>query len=184
MFWPAQVGAQLARQLPSLMRWTVLTGMLGSIAAALALLSGLRSEALGPEQPIDFSHRDHVRGSDQLACALCHSSATRSPFAGIAPVERCMGCHRYVRTSNPEIAKLRRAWDAGKSIDWIRVYALPQFIRFNHEAHALNGVTCDRCHGDVGSMSRVARVTELSMGWCVGCHRDRHATIDCISCHY
>ncbi|PYQ81314.1 MAG: hypothetical protein DMG01_04275 [Acidobacteria bacterium] len=142
------------------------------------------SRPVAPEQPIDFSHRDHVRGSDQLDCALCHSGARRSAFAGIAPVERCMGCHRYVLTSNPEITKLRRAWDAGKTIEWVKVYALPQFVRFNHGAHALASVSCDACHGDVGSMNRVVRAADLNMGWCVTCHRDRGASIDCIACHH
>src|SRR5205823_230618 len=158
--------------------------LMGGVAVAIVIGSGLHSEASGPEQPIDFSHRDHVRGTDQLDCALCHSGARRSPFAGIAPVERCMGCHRYVQTANPEVMKLRRSWEAGKTIEWAKVYMLPPFVRFSHEAHALDGVTCETCHGDVRSMTRVLRVTELSMGWCVGCHRDRRATIDCVSCHY
>jgi len=166
------------------MRRRILAGLLVAVAATIAIGSGLRSETVAPEQPIDFSHRDHVRGPDQLDCALCHSGARRSAFAGIAPVERCIGCHRYVLTSNPEVTKLGRAWDAGKTIEWVKVYALPQFVRFNHEAHALGGVTCDACHGDVGSMNRVARVVDLTMGWCVTCHRDRRAPIDCITCHY
>ena len=95
-----------------------------------------------------------------------------------------MGCHRYVLTTNPEVMKLRRVWDAGKTIEWVKVYALPRFVRFNHGAHALAGVACDSCHGDVGSMARVARVTDLSMGWCVTCHRAQGAPVDCLTCHY
>ena len=166
------------------MRRTVLTGFLIAIAAAAVDIgSGAVRRPFAPEQPIDFSHRDHVQ-TDQLDCELCHSSARRSAFAGIAPVERCMGCHRYVATGHPEIAKLRRAWNAGKTIEWIKVYALPPFVRFNHEAHALAKINCDVCHGDVASMSRIARVVEPSMGWCVRCHRDRHAPVDCLICHY
>jgi hypothetical protein len=66
------------------------------VAASLFLIgSRLRPQASAPIQPIDFSHREHVRGPDQLDCVLCHSQAVRSAFADIAPVERCMGCHRY-----------------------------------------------------------------------------------------
>lgn len=136
-----------------------------------------------PIQPIDFSHLAHIQ-ADNLDCELCHSGVRRSAFAEIAPVERCMGCHRYVLTRHPEVAKLRRAWESGKSIEWVKVYRLPQFVRFNHAAHAIAGVTCDACHGDVASMDRVARVVDLTMGWCVQCHRDRHAPDDCLSCHY
>jgi len=158
--------------------------LLAAAASLFLIGSGLRSRSHPPIQPIDFSHRQHLRGPDQLDCALCHSQARRAAFADIAPVERCMGCHRFVRTSNPEVAKLRRAWESGKSIEWVKVYTLPRFVRFNHGAHARSGVTCDTCHGDVGSMARVARVTDLTMGWCIGCHRSRGASVDCLSCHY
>src|SRR5947208_8453408 len=132
------------------MRRRTLAGLLVAVAATIAIGSGLRSETVAPEQPIDFSHRDHVRGVDQLDCALCHSGARRSAFAGIAPVERCIGCHRYVLTSNPEITKLGRAWDAGKTIDWVKVYTLPQFVRFTQQAHALGSVTWCACDSPVG----------------------------------
>ena len=165
------------------MRRSLLAGLLIVVAATLAIAAGLRRAPFAPEQPIDFSHRDHIR-EDQLDCELCHSGARRSAFAGIAPVERCMGCHRYVLPRHPEVTKLRRAWDAGKTIDWVKVYALPRFVRFNHEAHALAGVNCDTCHGDVASMTRVVQVVDLTMGWCVTCHRERHAPDDCLSCHY
>jgi Cytochrome c7 and related cytochrome c len=165
------------------MRRIFWAGLLVALTVTLAVASELRQRRFAPEQPIDFSHRDHIRG-DQLECDLCHSGARRSPFAGIAPIERCMGCHQYVLTPNPEITKLRRAWDAGKTVEWVKVYALPAFVRFNHQAHAVAGLNCDICHGDIGSMNRVERVADLTMGWCVSCHRNRHASIDCLSCHH
>jgi hypothetical protein len=43
-------------------------------------------------------------------------------------------------------------------------------------------------------MERVRQVSDLSMGWCVNCHRDVsktgvdgmavHASVDCSVCHY
>jgi hypothetical protein len=33
-------------------------------------------------------------------------------------------------------------------------------------------------------MARVEKVTPLTMGWCVNCHRDRGAPDDCATCHY
>jgi Cytochrome c7 and related cytochrome c len=165
------------------MRRTIVIALL---FAALGIWTTSRAFARRPSapiQPIDFSHRAHIE-ADHLDCELCHSGSRRSAFAEIAPVERCMGCHRYVLTANPEIVKLRRAWDAAKTIDWVKVYRLPQFVRFNHAAHAIADVTCDTCHGDVGSMHRVFQTVDLTMGWCVRCHRDRHAPDDCLTCHY
>ena len=95
-----------------------------------------------------------------------------------------MGCHRVVLPSNPDVTRLRRYWDAGKSIPWVEVYSLPRFVRFNHEAHALAHIDCSRCHGDVAAMHRIERVAPLTMGWCVQCHREQRASDDCLTCHY
>src|SRR3954471_4379617 len=155
-------------------------------AIGLLLLVLVRASAarpFAPRQPIDFSHVVHA-ADDGLSCELCHSSVRRSPFAGIAPVERCMGCHRVVNPENPEITKVRRFWETREPIPWIKVYALPRFVHFNHEAHFRANVTCNVCHGAVERMARVARVTDLTMGWCVGCHRTRGASDDCLVCHY
>jgi Cytochrome c7 and related cytochrome c len=158
-----------------------------TVVAVVVLAVGVgwatKASPYAPEQPIDFSHRDHIQ-SDGLDCALCHSGVRRSAFAGIPPVDRCMGCHRFVLPANPEVTVLRRYWDAGKPIPWVKVYTLPRFVRFNHEAHTLAGVDCGRCHGDVAAMDRIERVAPLTMGWCVRCHRDTHATDDCLACHY
>jgi hypothetical protein len=141
------------------------------------------SRPYAPQQPIDFSHLVHAT-DDQLRCEICHSVARRSPFAGIAPVERCMGCHQVVNPGNPEIGKVRRYWETRQPIPWVRVYVLPRFVHFNHEAHLRADVVCETCHGQVQRMNRVARVTDLAMGWCVGCHRERGASDDCLTCHY
>jgi Cytochrome c7 and related cytochrome c len=159
----------------------------GAVIAVVAILAAIGWSNTGsantPEQPIDFSHRDHIRG-DRLECALCHSGARRSAVAGLPPVERCMGCHRFVLPANPGVTMLRREWEAGKPIRWVKVNPLPRFVRFNHQAHALAQVECRTCHGDVAAMNRIARVAPLTMGWCVQCHRDRHASDDCLTCHY
>jgi hypothetical protein len=152
---------------------------------ALALVIGwsLSASPFAPEQPIDFSHRDHVQG-DRLACELCHSAARRSAFAGMPSVERCMGCHRFAIPQNPGVTALRRYWWAGKPVPWVKVDALPRFVHFSHQAHVLANVDCAACHGDVANMDRVVRVAPLTMGWCVDCHRAARAPDDCLTCHY
>ena len=107
-----------------------------AVAAILFARWAFGAHPYAPPQPIDFSHRVHV-ADDKLDCELCHSGARRSPVAGIAPLERCIGCHKYVLTPHPEVAKLRRIWEAGKPIRWTRVYTLPQFVRFDHASHLL-----------------------------------------------
>ena len=79
-------------------------------------------------------------------------------------------------------------------ITWMKVHNLPDFVYFNHSVHVSAGVECQTCHGAVETMERVRQVNDLSMGWCVNCHRDVnansvngkqvHASTDCSACHY
>ncbi len=78
-------------------------------------------------------------------------------------------------------------------ISWMRVHALPDFVTFDHSIHVKAGVDCQTCHGAVETMERVRQVNDLSMGWCVNCHREanaggikgRHveASTNCAACH-
>lgn len=91
-------------------------------------------------------------------------------------------------TRNPDPARQQ------KPIEWIKVHNLPDFVYFNHSRHVTAGVACQKCHGPVETMERVVQVGDLSMGWCVNCHRDVNANglngkivkaaIDCAGCHY
>jgi hypothetical protein len=79
-------------------------------------------------------------------------------------------------------------------IEWMKVHNLPDFVYFNHSVHVSAGVECQTCHGAVETMERVRQVNDLSMGWCVNCHRDVntngvngkqvHASTDCSACHF
>jgi len=87
-----------------------------------------------------------------------------------------------------------RAGVEPRSMPWVRVHNLPDFVYFDHRAHVTAGVACQHCHGPVESMQRVRQHASLSMGWCVNCHRDAtengingtavQASIDCAVCHY
>lgn len=80
-------------------------------------------------------------------------------------------------------------------IEWIRVHKLPDVVYFPHLSHVNAGVACQSCHGAVETMERLEQFEDLSMGWCVNCHRDVNngelkeyiglqASIDCGVCHF
>ena len=88
-----------------------------------------------------------------------------------------------------------RRGDSQERISWVRVHRLPDFVYFDHRSHVGAGVECQICHGPVESMERVSQESDLSMGWCVECHRDvgggtsrvspvEKASTDCGVCHY
>ena len=142
-----------------------------------------------PRQPIFFRHDVHA-GQDQIPCLYCHSTATISSEPGIPAVQTCFGCHLMIGGSTPahqaEITKVRAAWTNKRPPAWIRVHALPGFVRFPHMRHikALGTESCITCHGDVRAMPQVYQVATLKMGWCVNCHQQRNVSRDCTLCHY
>jgi len=83
-------------------------------------------------------------------------------------------------------------------IAWVRVHQLPDFVWFDHRVHVARGLACEQCHGPVGSMERMRQFADLSMGWCLACHRAtpkdplrsevgagaEHVSTDCASCHF
>lgn len=136
-----------------------------------------------PDQPIAFPHTIHATRLG-LACNFCHIFVNRSRHAGAPPVEKCMTCHEVIATDKEEIKKLTRYWEQKQPIEWNRVYSVPDYVYFSHKRHVSAGVDCSECHGNVGIMEKVRRVSSLKMGWCVSCHKVRGAPLDCTTCHH
>jgi cytochrome c551/c552 len=152
-----------------------------------------------PEQPIYYSHKVHA-GINQINCLYCHGNAWESKHAAIPSVNVCMNCHKTIQeykgpalhdengdeiNGTAEIAKLYKyagfdptkpdAWDPSmaKPVEWIKIHNLPDHVYFNHSQHVRAGkVQCQTCHGEITAMDEVKQVSELSMGWCVNCHRE------------
>jgi hypothetical protein len=190
------------------------SGVLLVSRAAIFHLPG-NHQGYEPVQPIAYSHRLHA-GEMQIQCQYCHFGADKSRHAGIPPASVCMNCHKFVTASlgavraededaakekraprpivSPELRKLYDAVNTGTPIAWNRIHSLPDFVYFDHRPHVNAGVACQQCHGPVEAMERVRQVSDLTMGWCVNCHRDSnrtgvagrtvYASINCSTCHY
>jgi len=135
-----------------------------------------RQENYEPDQPIKFSHVVHAADM-QIDCQYCHTTVTRSKHAGIPDVNICWNCHSIVRegshSGKHQIGKVVTAWESATPIQWIKVYNLQDHVFFSHAQHVTVGkVECATCHGPVEEMDRVRQVGDLSMGWCINCHRD------------
>lgn len=157
-----------------------------------------RSKDYQPEQPIYYSHTVHA-GINQINCLYCHGGAQDSKHSNIPSVNVCMNCHMGINEyakgpklyredgsevdGTAEIQKLYQyaGWDPeakqytgkGKPIEWIRIHNLPDHVYFNHAQHVSAGkVQCQTCHGEIQKMDEVYQHSDLSMGWCVNCHRE------------
>jgi hypothetical protein len=136
-----------------------------------------RQQYYQPEQPVWFSHKVHA-GQNQIDCKYCHFTADKSMHSGIPPVAVCMNCHNQVKkgkvTGEEEIAKIINAYNNGEPIEWVKVHNLPDHVYFNHAQHVNVGkMDCTECHGDVAKMDEIIQVNDLSMGWCIDCHRTK-----------
>jgi len=155
-----------------------------------------RQQGYEPQQPIFYSHAVHA-GVNQISCLYCHGGASDSKHANIPSVNICMNCHYSVKEytgeplkrpdgapvdANAEIQKLyqyagfnpdTKTYDKpGKPIEWVRIHNLPAHVYFNHSQHVRVGqVACQTCHGEIQKMDEVKQFANLSMGWCINCHR-------------
>ena len=123
------------------------------------------------QQPIPFSHKHHV-GDDGIDCRYCHTSVETSAYAGMPATEICMSCHSQLWSDASVLEPLRESWQYGRSIEWTRIYDLPDFVYFNHSIHIAKGIGCSTCHGRVDQMPLTYRANALYMNWCLQCHRN------------
>ena len=174
--------------------------IIGGYYVTKAAIGLQRQKDYEPVQPIYYSHKVHA-GINQINCLYCHGNAWEGKSATIPAVNVCMNCHKTINeyakgpklynkegqeiNGTAEIAKLYKYagfdptkannWDPSKAkpIEWVRIHNLPDHVYFNHSQHIRAGnVQCQTCHGNIPEMDEVKQFSELSMGWCVNCHRN------------
>jgi mono/diheme cytochrome c family protein len=178
----------------------ILLFCIGGYMTVTGAMSLGRTKNYQPDQPIYYSHKVHA-GTNQISCLYCHGGAQESKHANIPSVNVCMNCHMAINEysgkdkiikedgtevdGTAEIKKLykyagfdpavSKVWDPNKAkpIEWNRVHNLPDHVYFNHSQHVKAGkVQCQTCHGEVQKMNVAYQYAELSMGWCINCHRE------------
>ncbi len=135
-----------------------------------------------PEQPLPFSHALHA-GKLKMDCRFCHTTVEKAGFAAVPATATCVKCHSAtdmngvatttsIHANSPKLLAVRESVATGKSIPWTKVHDLADYAYFDHSAHVARGVSCVSCHGRVDQMDEVKQVKELSMAWCLECHRN------------
>ncbi|MCP4374471.1 MAG: cytochrome c3 family protein [Deltaproteobacteria bacterium] len=159
----------------------------------LANKSGQTTESVPPgefSQPIEFSHKTHVE-KGEIPCEFCHIYARRSINSGAPVMACCFGCHRVIAGSDEDPKKAIKNQDAikkllefqpkGESIPWKKIHDVPDFVHFSHKRHIQVGFDCTECHGEIDKhdvLSTQTMITDLSMGWCMKCHREGRPAVD------
>jgi hypothetical protein len=165
----------------SLARVSLLAGVfvaltVGGVLAELQRSTYVTRQHEARVQNPPFSHQHHVGGMG-LDCRYCHSTVEDSSFAGIPPTKTCMNCHSQIWTNAPMLEPVRESFRSGKSLQWVRVHDLPDFVYFDHSIHLSKGVGCKSCHGPVDNMPLMYMENSLQMEWCIGCHRQREMNL-------
>lgn len=129
-------------------------------------------QGYAPTQPIAFSHKIHA-GDFEIDCNYCHTGVRKSKNANIPSPNICMNCHSAIKTESVEIQKIYTAIETNTPIEWVRVHNLPDLAYFNHSQHVeVGGIDCETCHGPVEEMEVIRQHANLTMGWCINCHRE------------
>ena len=104
-----------------------------------------------------------------------------------------MNCHTYINEGPSGKAEIQKIYDAvgfdpqkgqyiegyeQKPIKWVRIHNLPDHAYFNHAQHVVaGGLECQDCHGPIEEMDVVEQHSELTMGWCIDCHRQTEVQV-------
>ena len=172
-----------------------------TIGMAMPILLGFREVAdvqlpnlhtnYQPTQPIPYSHRLHA-GVLNIDCQYCHTGADEGRHAAIPNLDTCWNCHKTVKgrtaSAKESIALLEKAHNngMGEGVAWKRVHNNADFVYFNHQTHVriaqfidadgnvTDGIDCAQCHGDMAKEGVARQKEQLTMGFCINCHRDQN----------
>jgi cytochrome c2 len=120
-------------------------------------------------------------------CMNCHKSIAKyegpdvlvtedgKNVNGTAEIEKLYayaGWNKETKTYNPDNNK-DGVPDGAQPIPWVKIHNLPDHVYFNHSQHIKVGKQqCQTCHGNIQNMGEVYQYSDLSMGWCINCHRE------------
>ncbi|MEM9398842.1 MAG: cytochrome c3 family protein [Verrucomicrobiota bacterium] len=169
----------MANIFPRWTNWLAIKAVIAVICIKAAVILGVtyyctpKYTRVGymPTQPVPFDHSLHV-GQLGMDCRYCHTGVEQSSHSNVPATQTCMNCHSQVKAGSAKLAEVRKSWETGNPVSWVRIHKSPDYVYFNHAVHVNRGVSCASCHGKVNEMRVVWHDQSQSMGWCLDCHRN------------
>jgi hypothetical protein len=163
--------------------------------AVAAAVGGSPSVVIYPPQqlPLTFSHARHA--AKKIGCDFCHDQAARSRRASdnLLPAEEVCGTCHVIDREHPErddakimgCKRCHPTFVSGQPPPRSIIPTPP--LKFDHSAHAQQGIDCLRCHAAVERVELATRAQLPAMASCLEGHDSRrapqHAASRCATCH-
>jgi predicted CXXCH cytochrome family protein len=160
-----------------------LIGAAGLLALVTLLLVTNHSSSV--PQPVAFNHRRHTQDLG-LGCDFCHRYVRSSAHAGLPDAQTCSICHSARQGTSEEAARVTELISAGDRLRFRKLFRLPAHVYYTHRRHvAIAGLECQKCHGAIAETERppARPLVEVTMDFCLNCHRESEATLNCNACH-
>ena len=149
----------------------------------LALLLVFRRPAVS--QPIEFNHLKHTEDL-QLDCQFCHEYVTSGASSGLPAADKCGMCHQAPLGESAEAARVTELLSQGDPLRFNKLFRLEDHVFYTHSRHVgIAGLECVRCHGAIAATERPPKrpLVNVTMDFCLSCHRETGQTLDCVACH-
>lgn len=158
--------------------------VIGLPVAALVLV-GLARRSPAVPQPVAFNHRKHTQDL-QLNCEFCHQYVTSGAHAGLPDGAVCSACHLAPMGESTEAARLTELLSRGDALQFRKLFQLASHVKYTHRRHVgIAKLECQQCHGAIAATERppARPLVEITMGFCLDCHRASEQSLDCVACH-
>lgn len=140
----------------------------------------------GVNQPIEFPHRKHIEKVG-LDCKTCHPYVYTGRHAGLPDIQEvCMMCHVEKQTDSKEEEKIRQFAKQEEVPEFKKLFKFPNHVYYSHRMHVkIAGLECSTCHGDIAKTTAppAEPLVDITMDFCIDCHKQEKVTTDCIACH-
>ena len=163
-------------------------GKIVLLIVVVALFAGVVVARSAPDgntgQPLPMSHKRHI--AKDMKCRACHQGVEGEALASFPTLADCMDCHKTPQGQQPGEPEVRAFAARGQELTWVRLNRLPGHVYFSHAAHvSLTSMKCEQCHRDMSTVEQAPSEADVNpdMSACVACHRDKHASLDCLACH-
>jgi hypothetical protein len=153
------------------------------LVAVVVPLIATRSPAV--PQPVAFNHRKHTEELG-LNCEFCHVYVRRGAHAGLPDARTCSMCHSTPQGTSEEAARVTRLIEEGDPLRFNKLFRLAPHVFYTHRRHVeLAELECATCHGEIAATERPPKrpLVEITMEFCMDCHREQGQTLDCNACH-